>query len=133
MNLDTTRPSLAALIAFSVVAAVAQPSAKVSPPSPWPYYLQVYPGSDPSTSGGGPDPSTSGDALRPPPKSLYFGLMMSFASGDFNSAGAIPGVQAALDQINGDPTLLPGYQLHYTLTDSQVCDAWCREFRQYFF
>ena len=29
----------------------------------------------------------------------------------------------SLDQINRDPTLLPGYQLHYTLTDSQVCEA----------
>ena len=79
-----------------------------SSPSPWPYYQQVYPGTDPSgeTSVG--------------IKSLYFALMMSFG-GDFQSSGAIPGVQVALDQINSDPTLLPGYQLHYTLTDSQVC------------
>ena len=82
-----------------------------SSPSPWPYYLQVYPGTDPSgeTSVG--------------IKSLYFALMMSFG-GDFRSSGAIPGVQVALDQINSDPTLLPGYQLHYTLTDSQVCASY---------
>ena len=79
-----------------------------SSPSPWPYYLQVYPGTDPSGE-------TSVEL-----KSLYFALMMSFG-GDFRSSGAIPGVQVALDQINSDPTLLPGYQLHYTLTDSQVC------------
>ena len=79
-----------------------------SSPPPWPYYLQVYPGTDPSRE-------TSVGI-----KSLYFALMMSFG-GDFRSSGAIPGVQVALDQINSDPTLLPGYQLHYTLTDSQVC------------
>ena len=80
-------------------------------PSPWPYYLQVYPDADPSgeTSVG--------------IKSLYFALMMSFG-GDYRSSGTIPGVQAALDQINSDPTLLSGYQLHYTLTDSQVCDSY---------
>ena len=76
-----------------------------------PYYLQVYPDTDPSgeTSVG--------------LKSLYFALMMSFG-GDYRSSGAIPGVQVALDQINSDPTLLPGYQLHYTLTDSQVCASY---------
>ena len=79
-----------------------------SSPSPWPYYLQVYPGTDPSGE-------TSVEL-----KSLYFALMMSFG-GDYRSSGTIPGVQVALDQINSDPTLLPGYQLHYTLTDSQVC------------
>ena len=50
---------------------------------------------------------------------LYFGLMMSFG-GDVKSSGAIPGVQVALDAINNQPDLLPGYTLHYTLTDSQV-------------
>ena len=80
-----------------------------SSPSPWPYYLQVYPDPSGKTSVG--------------LKSLYFALMMSFG-GDFRSSGAIPGVQVALDQINSDPTLLPGYQLHYTLTDSQVCTSY---------
>ena len=85
-----------------------------SSPSPWPYYRQVYPGTDPSGE-------TSLEL-----KSLYFALMMSFG-GDFRTSGTIPGVQVALDQINSDPTLLPGYQLHYTLTDSQVCaTADCR-------
>ena len=78
-----------------------------SPPSR-PYYLQVYPDADPSRE-------TSVGI-----KSLYFALMMSFG-GDFRTSGTIPGVQVALDQINSDPTLLPGYRLHYTLTDSQVC------------
>ena len=81
-----------------------------SSPPPWPYYLQVYPGTDPSGE-------TSLEL-----KSLYFALMMSFG-GDYRSSGTIPGVQVALDQINSDPTLLPGYQLHYTLTDSKVCST----------
>ena len=105
-----------AALAYTVPAQTDNQSLVVSSP----YYLQVYPGTDPSgeTSVG--------------IKSLYFALMMSFggdfrssggfrSSGDFRSSGAIPGVQVALDQINRDPTLLPGYQLHYTLTDSQVC------------
>ena len=50
---------------------------------------------------------------------LYFGLMLSL-SGDQQSTGALAGVQAALDDINSRDDLLPGYSLHYTLTDSQV-------------
>lgn len=50
---------------------------------------------------------------------LYVGLAMSF-SGDVDSSGTVPGVQVALNQINSDPYMLPGYTLHYTLTDSQV-------------
>ena len=54
-----------------------------------------------------------------PLKPLVFGLIMSFG-GSFNSSAAIPGVRAALDRINRDTTLLPGYSLHYALSDSQV-------------
>ena len=53
---------------------------------------------------------------------LYFGLMLSL-SGDQQSTGALAGVQAALDDINSRDDLLPGYSLHYTLTDSQVHDC----------
>ena len=76
-----------------------------SPAWTWPY-LQVYPPVSADEGAGGT-------------KSLYFGLMMSF-SGNAKSSGAIPGVQAALDGINNDPTMLPGYKMHYTLSDSQV-------------
>ena len=50
---------------------------------------------------------------------LFFALILSFGGG-FNSSHMIPGVQLALDRINQDPQMLPGYTLHYTLTDSQV-------------
>ena len=50
---------------------------------------------------------------------LYFGLMLSL-SGEQQSTGALAGVQDALDHINSRHDLLPGYSLHYTLTDSQV-------------
>lgn len=50
---------------------------------------------------------------------IYFALIMSFG-GAFNSSGTLPGVQVALDLINTHPTLLSGYSLHYTATDSQV-------------
>ena len=50
---------------------------------------------------------------------LYIALMMSFG-GDFVSSGVIPGVQLAINQINSDPSILPGYTLHYTLLDTQV-------------
>ena len=51
---------------------------------------------------------------------LYFGLIMSFPGGEFDSSGAIAGVRVALDRINNDPTLLPNHTLHYTLTNSSV-------------
>jgi len=50
---------------------------------------------------------------------LYFALMQSF-SGGYVSAGGIPGLMVALDEINDDSTVLPGYSLHYTLSDSAV-------------
>ena len=50
---------------------------------------------------------------------LYIALMMSFG-GEFDSSGVIPGVQLAIDQINDDPTILPGYSLHYLLKTTKV-------------
>ena len=61
-------------------------------------------------------PPVDGNDTRTP---LYFALLQSFG-GQYNGSGSVAGLQVELDRINSDPTLLPGYSLHYTLTDSQV-------------
>ena len=66
-------------------------------------YLHIYP------------PFDENDTRTP----LYFALLQSFGS-EYNGSGSVAGLQVALDRINNDSTLLPGYSLHYTLTDSQV-------------
>lgn len=53
------------------------------------------------------------------PCPLYIAAIFSFG-GSFKSSGAIPGIQLALDQMNGDSSFLPGYKLHYLMMDSQV-------------
>ena len=60
-------------------------------------------------------PLNESGGLRP----LVFGLIMSFG-GNIDSSGAVPGVRVALDRINSDSSLFPGYSLHYALSDSQV-------------
>lgn len=55
-------------------------------------------------------------------KALVFGLIMSFG-GNIDSSGAVPGVRVALDRINNDSNLLPGYTLHYALSDSRVSQS----------
>ena len=50
---------------------------------------------------------------------LYIALMMAF-DGDYITSGVIPAVQLALDEINNDSSILPGYTLHYTLIPSRV-------------
>ena len=79
-------------------------------------YKEIYPYTDITQDQQSclPDPATNHTCP------LYVALMMSFG-GDVDSSGAIPGVQLALNQINSDPSMLPGYSLHYTLTDTQVC------------
>ena len=73
-----------------------------------PYYVDIY-----------PELTESGSKFNNHSVPLYFGLMLSL-SGDDQSSGALAGVQAALDDINSRDDLLPGYSLHYTLTDSKV-------------
>lgn len=50
---------------------------------------------------------------------LYFGLMEPF-SGGFDGSGTVPGIEVALDQINSNSSILPGYSLHYILVDGKV-------------
>ena len=57
---------------------------------------------------------TAGDGRIP----LTLGLMVSF-SGSYVIKGAIPGIQLAVDIVNGGG-ILPGYRLQYSLTDSKV-------------
>ena len=80
-------------------------------------YLEVYPSANLSRSQLDCTPQPADDNGTACP--LYIALMMSFGS-EYDSSGVIASVQYALDQINDDPYLLPGYSLHYTLTDTQV-------------
>ena len=72
-------------------------------------YLEVYP--DPR------DPDVLEN--RTP---IYFGLIQSLGGplSQFDASGSLAGVKIALDRINNDSNLLPGYSLHYTLGNSQV-------------
>ena len=52
---------------------------------------------------------------------LTFMLMTSFGQFGFNSSGLMPAADMALEDINSNPQVLPGYRLMYdTLRDSQV-------------
>ena len=87
---------------FTLVVAFLSLATSATSSSPWPY-LQIYP------------PVDETDSRTP----LYFAVVLS-SEGGYTSIGALPGVQIALDYINSHPSILPGYTLHYTLSDSQV-------------
>ncbi len=72
-------------------------------------YLEVYP--DPG------DPAVLRG--RTP---LHFALIQSLGGpfSQFDGSGSVAGVKVALDRINNDSSLLPGYTLHYTFADSKV-------------
>ena len=88
----------------------------VNPTLTFPYnpasYLEVY-----------PDP-TEPEVLRERTP-LYFSLIQSLGGpfSQYNASGTVAGVKVALDRINNDTSLLPGYTLHYTLTDSKVFEV----------
>ena len=73
-------------------------------------YLEVYP--DPR------DPEVLQG--RTP---LHFALIQSLGGpgSQLDGSGTLAGVKIALDGINNDASLLPGYTLHYTFTNSKVC------------
>ena len=72
-------------------------------------YLEVY-----------PDPRDDGLVQGRTP--LYFALIQSLggSNSQFDGSGSVAGVKVALDRINNDSSILPGYTLHYTFTDSMV-------------
>ena len=80
-------------------------------------YLDVYP----PVEGDIRDNDHQFSCMPSPNKScpLYIALSVSFG-GEYLSSGVTASIQYALDQINNDTSLLPGYSLHYTVTDSQV-------------
>ena len=61
-------------------------------------------------------PPTARDGTQ----SLYMAVMQSF-SGGWVSAGGVPAIQLALDDINANDSVLPEYTLKYQLTDTKVC------------
>lgn len=73
-------------------------------------YLEVYP--DPR------DPEVLKG--RTP---LHFALIQSLGGpgSQLDGSGVVAGVKVALDWINNDSSLLPGYTLHYTFANSKVC------------
>ena len=93
-SFETFPPSILLLVATSLV--------MLTPAFPS-FYETVYP------------PVNSSDNSS----HVYIGLIVSFGRLT-NSSGNVPGVKVALDLINAYPYLLPGYTLHYVLSDSQV-------------
>ena len=55
------------------------------------------------------------------PHNLTFMMIASFGQYGFNSSGALPAVDMALEDINSNPDVLPGYNLMYDkVRDSMV-------------
>lgn len=56
---------------------------------------------------------------------LYVGLVQSYDPSlpdeVLDSVGTVVGTEIALDHINADATMLPGYSLHYNFINSPVC------------
>ena len=78
-------------------------------------YIQVYPPIDLSQDQQSCSPQNSPTGTCP----LFFAFIQTLG-GIWDARGTIPGAQLALDQINADPKLLPGYTLHFTLGNSNV-------------
>ena len=56
------------------------------------------------------------------PYNLTFMLITSYGQYGFNSSGALPAADMALEDINSDPDILVGYNLIYDkVRDSMVC------------
>ena len=61
------------------------------------------------------------DDAASPRHNLTFMLITSFGQFGYNSSGALPGADMALEDINNNSNILPGYTLVYDkVRDSQV-------------
>ena len=62
---------------------------------------------------------------------LFVGVIESYDPAhpdqQLRSVGTIVGTEIALDHINANPSILPGYRLHYNFINSQVCCDLCRK------
>ena len=65
--------------------------------------------------------TAGGKCSESTPHNLTFMFITSFGQFGFNSSGALPAADIALEDINSDQNILPGYNLHYDeVRDSQV-------------
>ena len=57
-------------------------------------------------------------------ETLYIGGLFGIdtSGGGWNSAGIIPAVQMAIDEINSNTEILKDYHLQLLIKDSQVCE-----------
>ena len=76
--------------------------------------VAIYPEEDDGGSGSGDERVTS----------LYVGLVQSYdptaRDKQLGAVGTVVGTEIALDHINADERMLPGYRLHYNFVNSQV-------------
>ena len=98
-----------------VIALIRIPAESLAAENQFEVYKQIYPDINTTQDATNCSRSRSGNETCP----LYIALMMAF-DGDYITSGVIPGVQLALDQINSNPDILPGYTLHYTLLPTRV-------------
>lgn len=57
---------------------------------------------------------------------LTFMLIISYGEHGFNSSGALPAIEMALEDINDNSSVLPGYKLDYDrIRNSQVIKSPC--------
>ena len=62
------------------------------------------------------------DPAASQPHNLTFMLIISYGQYGYNSSGALPAADMALEDINSDPDILSGYNLMYDkVRDSMVC------------
>ena len=76
--------------------------------------LNIYPAPDDVASGSGSEDVTA----------LYVGLIQSYdptaRDEQLGAVGTVVGTEIALDHINANESMLPGYRLHYNFINSQV-------------